>query len=325
MIDPGRIEKVGKGLVRPECVLATAAGDLFCGDWRGGIAHIGPDGRQTLYTATTSDLPEGLRPNGIALEQDGSFLFANLGDKAGGTWRLDRKGQVRPVLIEVDGKPVEPSNYVTRDAAGRLWLTVSSRKNPRNLDFRPDAATGYIVLSDARGTRIVADNLGFTNECMLDPKGEALYVIETCARRLSRFPLKRDGDLGLKEVVATFAPEGFPDGFAFDAEGGCWVTLVVSNQLVRVRPDGQQEVVLEDKDPAHVAAAEYTFRANAFERRFIEENPAPVLGNISSAAFGGPDLETLYLGCLTKDFVAKIKAPVKGHPPVHWHYTAPAS
>ena len=40
-----------------------------------------PDGTQTLYAGATADLPEGLRPNGIALEPDGSFLLANLGSE----------------------------------------------------------------------------------------------------------------------------------------------------------------------------------------------------------------------------------------------------
>ena len=63
---------------------------------------------------------------------------------------------------------------------------------------------------------------------------------------------------------------------------------------------------------------------NVFDRRFIEENPAELFGNISSAAFGGSDLKTLYLGCLTKDRIAAIDVPAAGHPPVHWTYTSPS-
>ena len=37
--------------------------------------------------------------------------------------------------------------------------------------MRSDVADGYIVLKDRRGTRIVADGLGFTNENKLDPVG----------------------------------------------------------------------------------------------------------------------------------------------------------
>src|SRR3954452_8734038 len=110
MLSLDDVDFVGSGLVRPECVLATRAGDLFASDFRGGVSHIRPDGSQTLYLGETADLPEGPRPNGIALERDGSFLFANLGAELGGIWRLDRSGQVRPVLTEVDGVALPPSN-----------------------------------------------------------------------------------------------------------------------------------------------------------------------------------------------------------------------
>ena len=130
MLELRDVRFVGEGLNRPECVLATAAGDVYAGDWRGGIAHIKPDGTQALYTGATADLPEGLRPNGIALEADGSFLFAHLGLETGGVWRLDRKGQVRPILADLEGKPLEPSNYVTRDRNGRVCRWSGSRNPP---------------------------------------------------------------------------------------------------------------------------------------------------------------------------------------------------
>jgi hypothetical protein len=48
---------IGEGLVRPECVLATAAGDLYTADWRGGVAHLLARRHATLYTGT---MPDGL-------------------------------------------------------------------------------------------------------------------------------------------------------------------------------------------------------------------------------------------------------------------------
>ena len=37
---------VGKDLSRPESVVATASGDVFTSDIRGGVTHIRPDGRR---------------------------------------------------------------------------------------------------------------------------------------------------------------------------------------------------------------------------------------------------------------------------------------
>jgi sugar lactone lactonase YvrE len=316
-----QIRSFGSGLVRPECVLATAAGDLYAADWRGGVAHLAPDGTQTLYAGATADLPEGPRPNGIALQPDGSFLFAHLGAEVGGVWRIDRRGQVSPVLTEIDGVAVPPSNFVLRDRPDRLWLTVSTRVKPRSLDYRREAATGYIALLDQRGARIVADGLGFTNECAVAPDGRHLYVNETYGRRLSRFPLRQDGSLGAKEVVATFGRGQFPDGLAFDTEGQVWIAGIISNQLLRVDPGtGRVRVMLEDSDPDHVAWVEAAYEAGELGRPHMDTIRSSKLKNISNIAFGGPDLRTAYLGCLLGDAIAAVPVPVAGVPPAHWRW-----
>lgn len=315
------VSLLGVGLVRPECVLATKAGDLYTADWRGGVAHLKPDGTQALYAGATADLPEGLRPNGIALERDGSFLIANLGSEAGGVWRLTRDGQVSPVLLEIEGQPVPPSNYVVRDHDGRLWLTVSTRVKPRSLDYRRDSASGFVAVLDERGARVVADGLGFTNECQISPDGRWLYVNETYGRRLSRYPMAGDGSLGAKQVVHEFGEGQFPDGLAFDAEGHVWIAGVISNQLLRVDPEnGSARIMLSETDAGHVAWVEQAYAANVLGRPHMDSNPATKLRNLSSIAFGGPDLRTGYLGCLLGDHIARVSLLVSGAAPVHWHY-----
>lgn len=309
---------VGAGLKRPECVLATARGDLFTADWRGGVALTRPDGSQSLFTAK---LPHGreLKPNGIALRPDGSFLVADLGDEVGGVFRLDRKGNVEPWLEQVDGMPLPPSNYVVEDD-DRLWLTVSTRHRPRALAYRGDIADGFIVVMDGRGARIVADGLGYTNEACPSPDGKWLYVNETFGRRLTRFRIGPDGSLSGRETVTTFGHGTFPDGLTFDAEGGIWITSIVSNRVIRVMADGSQTLMLEDCDPAHLDWVEQAFLAGEMGRPHLDRAAGQVLKNISSLAFGGPDRRTAYLGCLLGDRIASFQSPVPGHPPRHWTY-----
>jgi sugar lactone lactonase YvrE len=312
------IRFLGRGLVRPECVLTHASGLLFAADWagEGGVAVVRPDGAVRRVAARGS--PRAMRPNGIALEPGGSFLLADLGAEEGGVFRLYPDGTIEPVLTELEGRALPPTNYVHRDATGRLWITVSTRRVPRNLGYCADVDDGFVVLADARGARIVADALGYSNECLVSPDGRHLFVNETFTRRLSRFPI-REGVLGEKEVVAEFGEGSFPDGLTFDAEGGVWITSIVTNRVIRVRPDGAQEIVIEDADPAHVAWVEAAYRAGELGRPHLDRIASRRLANISSLAFGGLNLQTAYLGCLLGDSIALFDSPVAGHPPEHYH------
>jgi sugar lactone lactonase YvrE len=311
---------VGAGLVRPECVLATRAGRLYTADWRGGVAATAADGAHTLYAPAERRRDRALRPNGIALRRDGSFLLAHLGERTGGVHVLRRDGDVRPLVETVDGVDLPPTNFVFEDAAGRTWITVSTRRVPRAEAYRPDVADGFIVVLDRRGARIVADGLGYTNEAALSADGAWLYVNETFGRRLTRFRVDAGGALRGRETVATFGAGTYPDGLAFDAEGGLWITSIVSNRVLRVAPDGAQSIVLEDADAAHVAWCEAAYRAGTLGREHLDRAAGSVLRNVSSLAFGGPDLRTAYLGSLQGESIACFRAPVAGLPPAHWAY-----
>ena len=312
------LEFAGSDLQRPECVLATARGALYTADWRGGVAQTFRDGSQKLFLAR---LPDGrqLKPNGIALRADGSFLLADLGDSQGGIFHLQRDGTVAPFLEAIDGVPLPPSNFVVEDGK-RTWVTVSTRQQPRALAYRSDIADGYIAVVDQHGARIVADGLCYTNEAVPSPDGQWLYVNETFARRLTRFRIAPDGGLSDRETVTTFGHGTYPDGLSFDVEGAIWITSIVSNRVIRVLPDGRQELILEDCDPLHVDWVEQAFLAGEMGRPHLDKARGRLLKNISSLAFGGPGLRTAFLGCLLDDRVACFDSPVAGHPPYHWHF-----
>ena len=310
---------VGHDLHRPESVVATQSGNLYTADWRGGVAHIAPDGTQSLYLGFPVD-GEALKPNGIALLKDGSFLLAHLGAQSGGIFRLHRDGRTEPFLRAVEGKDLPPSNFVVEDALGRFWITVSTRLSPRSLGYRKSCDDGFVLMMDGKGARIVADGLGYTNECALDPSGKWLFVNETFTRRLSKFAIASDGSLGPKQVVTEFGAGIFPDGLSFDGEGYVWVVSIVSNSVIRVAPDGHQTLWLQDADADHLAWVEAAYQGDSMGRPHLDGVKSRLLKNTSSLAFGGPDLRTGYLGCLLGQRLATLRMPVAGHPPVHWLY-----
>lgn len=318
MITLDSLKFIGQGLQRPECVLCTRAGFVYVSDWRGGVTRIDPKGYQESFLAQDSDFE--VRPNGIALLSDGSFLLAHLGAEQGGVYRLERSGELTPFLTEIEDTPLPPTNFVHLDLQGRVWVTVSTRIKPRSDAYRPNISDGFIVLVHNGQARIVADGLGYTNECVVDPSGEWLYVNETFTRQLSRFPILLNGSLGEKEVIAHFGAGVFPDGLAFDCEGGIWVVSIVSNRVIRLSLNGEQAIVLEDSNPNHVAWVEDAFQSHCMGRPHLDQVKSHYLKNISSLAFGGVNQKTVYLGCLLDERIAVFHSTIPGVSPVHWHF-----
>ena len=318
-LDPAGLETVGHGLVRPECVLATRDGGLYAAHFGGGATRIDPDGRQSDLLGRGQPT---IKTNGFALTAAGDLLCANL-MPPGGVWRIARDGTQEPLLMEIDGRPLPSCNFVALDREGRIWITVSTWQEPRDRAYRPDLADGCIIVVDGRGARIVAEGLGYTNEVVFDASGQYLYVNETFGRRTTRFRIGAEASLSDREVVATYGPGTFPDGLAFDEEGGLWVVSVVSNRVIRIAPDGNQQVVLEDADPAWLAEVEAAFQSGGLGRPHLDRVSSCRLKSISSIAFGGPDRRTAYLGNLLDDRLYSFRSPVAGLAPVHWDYPLP--
>jgi sugar lactone lactonase YvrE len=313
-----QLEWIGTELHRPECILTTAGGLLHVSDHRGGIRQIDAHGAQRLIQPRSGTIPESFMPNGFALDRHGRYVIANLAE-SGGIYRLAPDGRMEPYLEAVDGLPMPPSNFVNMGSDGRVWISVSTRHQPRDLALDREVADGFIVLVDDSGARIVADGIGYTNENKLSGDGEWLFVSETIARRISRYRVTAKG-LGPRETVFELEYGLFPDGIALDCENAIWIASVVSNRVVRISADGRSEIVLDASDHEVVQRASSAYETNTFGREHIVAGNDSVLGNVASVAFGGPDLRTVYLGSLFSDRIATFRSPVAGIAPAHWHW-----
>ncbi len=317
-LQPKDLSFFSSGLTRPECVLCLADGTVITSHAEGGVSVIETDGaRRDILGQRANGLPP-VATNGFALTKSGDFLLADLHGDGGGAWRLSKDGDVSPLLVELDGEALPSANFVGVDHDERIWITISTRHDPRALAYRPDVADGFIILVDQRGARIVADDIGYTNEAIVDPTGEWLYVNETMARRTSRYRIKDDNSLGPRETFVEYGHGTYPDGLAFDEEGAFWMTSVVSNRVVRVTPDGEQTVVIEENDPEQLEVVEKAFLAGELGREHMDNIETDVMQSISSIAFGGPDRRTAYLGNLLDTKLYTFESPVAGFAPSHW-------
>ncbi len=335
-VDRASIRTIGHDLQRPECILAERDGTLWAADARGGAMRIAADGTQQLITPRMSNdcqldttpaagsesfndryvQSQGSLPNGMAFLENGDILIANWGTDH--VEVMTRDGEMRTLFTEIDGRPMGKTNFVARDSKGRIWLTVTTRMHPWTDSINSGVLDGYIALIDERGIRIVAEGFGGTNEVRLDAKEEWLYVVESNARRISRLRVQPDGSLTHREVYGPSRLEGFPDGFAFDSFGNLWVTLIMTDKLVAITPEGDVLTLLDDSNPAATAELNRHYEARTLTPEIMGAAHGPLAPWMASLTFGGPDLHTVYLGSLRGTNIPYFTSPVAGLPLIHW-------
>lgn len=305
-----QVEYLGHSLNRPESVHTDGNGALFVSHKGGGVMRIGNDGVQNLI-GHDGQLANGheLVPNGFARLKTGSFRLANIGE-GGGVWTLDGiSGDLSPFVMEADGQFLAAANFVMVDSVGRTWMSISTISQPRFAAYSENVSDGLIVLHDSKGTRIVADGLGFANECRLSPDGKHLVVAETFQRRVSQFDVSETGDLSNRRTFAQFGRGDFPDGCRYDRDGHLWMTSIVSNRLYRIAPDGRPALVIEDLNTDHVEWVENALEQGKMGREHFYTSGGQKLHNIASVTFGGDDGRRVYLGSLIDTKIATFELP----------------
>lgn len=329
-IDVEKLEFIGEGLQRPECILAERDGTLWSADSRGGVVRLRHDGTQQIVTQRTSEhfadadseatrYLTGTLPNGLAFAANGDILISNFG-----TDRLEimtRTGESRVLADRIEGEAIGKVNFVLRDSKGRIWITVSTRIRNWMHALRTDLADGYIARYEDGKFRIVADGFHFTNEIRMDAREEYMYVVETTGGCISRLRVHEDGSLGEREIFGprNLGKGAWPDGIAFDGVGNLWGTCVYSDKLFVLTPQGDMRVLLDEGNPAKVDALEKQFFAGAVTEDVLFATGCGIAPWMASVTFGGPDLQTVYIGSLKGQRIPYFRAPSPGLPMVHWN------
>src|SRR5580658_1752529 len=329
-IGKSAIQYVGHDLQRPECILAEPDGTLWAADARGGVARLRPDGTQEIITqkrsehfqAVTSEATRylhGTLPNGLAFARNGDLLISNFGTDC--LEVMSRDGATRVLADSIDGKPIGKVNFVLRDSKDRVWITVSTRIKNWMHALRTDLADGYIARYIDGKFRIVADGFHFTNEIRMDAREEFMYVVETTGGCVSRLRVGSDGSLSGREVFgpSSLGIGAWPDGIAFDSLGNLWGTMVYSDKLFVLTPQGDFRLLLDEGDPKKVDDLEQAFLGNKVNEQVLFTTGQGIAPWMASVTFGGPDLQTVYIGSLKGKKIPYFRAPVPGLPMVHWN------
>ena len=202
----------------------------------------------------------------VSVRQSGGLLVAsaralNHFDWVTGAWK--RLVEPEPDL------PANRINDAGTDRAGRFWFgTLQNNFADDNSDVPITCDTGSLYRYDPGGqlTRH-ATNLGAPNTVAWSPDNRTLYYADTVSGCIyaSEFDLVT-GTIGNRRLLARNPEFGAPDGSAIDSEGCLWNCRLGAGCVIRYRPDGSIDRIL----------------------------PVPTR-MVTSCAFGGPDLGTLYI------------------------------
>ena len=89
--------------------------------------------------------------------------------------------------------------------------------------------------------------------------------------------------------------------------------------IIRLTPEGDLRILLDEGDPAKVDALERQFLRNNVTEDVLFATGQGVAPWMASITFGGPDLQTAYIGSLKGKQIPYFRAPAPGLPMVHWN------
>jgi sugar lactone lactonase YvrE len=178
-----------------------------------------------------------------------------------GFHRLDLRTGAKTHIAPVEtDKPDNRMNDGGIDPGGRFWAATMSMTGRRH---------GTLYRLDPDG-RVWQTLTGLTLSSGIDwsPDGLRMYYVDMITSRIDVFDF--DPATGTMENERPFAviphTAGFPDGLTVDADGFVWLALWAGSALHRYAPDGR-----------------------------LDRTIALPITHPTKCAFGGPDLEDLYI------------------------------
>lgn len=275
------IETFAEGLPGAEGIAVANDGRIFIGVEDGWVYQLSPRGEVLQFVR----LPG--RPLGIALDREENLFVCDW--DAHGVYKVDQQGKMS-LFADSDGThSIQFPNFCTFDDAGNLYVTdTGSSRRMKNIRV----ADGAIFRISPNGKcELFADGLFGANGIAIRRGESAIYVIQTSDDNVLRLEVNADGSCGRRSVFAKDL-DGSPDGMAFCENGDFLVVTGLKEILYRVQPDGEMDVFLED--------------ANA-EKLISPANPA----------FGGANLDELYITNLMGNSVSRIKNVPRGQKLYH--------
>jgi sugar lactone lactonase YvrE len=215
------VEIFGRGVLKSEGVVLDKENNVYGGGRNGVIYKVNPEGE----VSELCTLPAGSIPNGVTMDRQGNLVYCDLGKQA--MMRVTMSGQVSMIADRVGSLPLTLPNFASYDAEGNLYVSNSSTRDISSVlvEMAKPEPNGALVRirPDGRG-EVVATGIYLANGTAIDPKEDAVYVLESTRHDCLRIAIKKDGTFGKPEIYSEGFP-ALPDGMAFAADGTLFVTL----------------------------------------------------------------------------------------------------
>lgn len=272
------IETIATDIPGAEGIAIANDGHIFIGAEDGWVYLIAPNGETSQYVKLLG------RPLGIAMDRLGNLYVCDW--EAHGVHKVSANKEVS-LLAEADSDGIHKMqfpNFCVFDEQGNLYVsdTGTSRRNTQI--YNPD---GKIFRIAPNGTcELFAEGLYQTNGLAMRRGEPALYVIQSAIDNVLRLEIKPNGNVGRIGVYASNL-DGLPDGMAFTESGDLLVVTGMHEIIYRVQPNKHVDIFIQD--------------SNA-EKLIAPANPA----------FGGTNLDELYITNLIGNSVSRIKGVPRG-------------
>ncbi len=221
---------MASGLDHAECLNFGPDGSCYAGGEDGQVYRFRNGESPEVYARTGGGI------GGVCLDGDGNLYDCNYGRSA--VHRVSPDGDVIVYSVGTAEAPAIEPNYAVFDADGYLYYSDSGSY------YQPNGR--LFVVSPSGGTDLLfGGHLHYPNGLAIDPDGSWLYVVQSIAPNILRFPIDGPGRLGAPEIFVKLRGV-VPDGLAFAASGNLYLACYTPDVILRVRPNRGVEVVIED-------------------------------------------------------------------------------
>lgn len=220
---------IATNLDHPECVNFGPDGQGYAGGEAGQVFRFTLDGQVTQIGNTGGGI------GGLCLDGDSNVYECNYSKPH--VHKITPDGAVSVCSRGTADRPAVLPNYPVFDSRGNLYYSDSG-------DYYKPNGRLFVVRADGTTEHLFGDHLHFPNGLAIDADEAWLYVIQSTAQNILRFPLK-NGTVGEPETFVQL-PGTVPDGLAFGESGNLYVACYVPDVIYRITPRRTVDVVVQD-------------------------------------------------------------------------------